>query len=194
MICSLYAPQGNKGIFQISGSATEILDQGSDWQVDLRNREDRTLRCRWCRPSVGERKDEDLGAGTANIGCRSAVIERERRCAGHVYRRAEIECQGHRARRAIRYRSRVGVIENRGRIVFKAVRGDRGAGDHVDVTETLDRAVIWPPGDAFPDVVVYTPVAEAARVNVVIGDSECPVDEVGGEPENETGCRLSASR
>ena len=54
----------------------------------------------------------------------------------------------------------------------RPVRGDHSAGDHVDVTETLDRAVIWPPGDAFPDVVVYSPVAEAARVNVVVGDSE----------------------
>ena len=103
---------------------------------------------------------------------------------------AQIECQGHHA--AGQFGTGLGRvggdIENRGRIVFKAVRGDHSAGDHVDVTETLDRAVIWPPGDAFPDVVVYTPVAEAARVNVVVGDSECPVDEVGGEPGNETGC------
>src|SRR4029078_13523414 len=65
---------------------------------------------------------------------------------------------------------------------------DHGSRDHIDVAEALDRAVIWPPGDRQADIVVYTAIAEAARVNVGVGDREWAGDKVGSEPDYETGC------
>ena len=76
---------------------------------------------------------------------------------------------------------------DRSRIVLKAIWGDHGPCNHVDVTETLYRAVIGAARDALPDVIVYAAVAEAARVYVIVGDSECAVDEVGREPHCVTG-------
>ena len=61
-----FAPQGNKGIFQISGYATDILDRGSDWQVDLGNR--KIGHCA-VAGADGVAEGQSLGAGTANIGC-----------------------------------------------------------------------------------------------------------------------------
>ena len=70
---------------------------------------------------------QSLGAGAAGIGRRAAIIERQGRGAGHVHRRTEVERQGHYVAGKFGAGRRVGGdIENRGRIVFKAVRGDHG--------------------------------------------------------------------
>ena len=71
------------------------------------------------------------------------IVERQGRGTSHVHRRTEVERQGHRV--AGKFSTGAGVggdIEDRRRIVLKAIRGDNGAGDHIDVTETLDRAMI----------------------------------------------------